>query len=199
MKVVLFCGGMHEMRRIADYADLHRLPLAMHGNGGSLATIAAAHVAAAPADGSGALDGVVHSPGNGRIIGAQNSIAAAAAQARATDSGPLRPPRPERLLPQPPARLGEAQRRPRPQHRGDERQEDALERLAPGRARVGVLVGRLWRLHDERDDAAYARQGADDAVRAERLAAPPGARRAGRAARTPGTSARRASCGVRRG
>ena len=44
---VLFCGGMHELRRIADYADLHRLPLAMHGNGGALATIAAAHVAAA--------------------------------------------------------------------------------------------------------------------------------------------------------
>ena len=44
---VLFCGGMHEMRRIADYAELHRLPLAMHGNGGALAAIAAAHVAAA--------------------------------------------------------------------------------------------------------------------------------------------------------
>jgi L-alanine-DL-glutamate epimerase-like enolase superfamily enzyme len=44
---VLFCGGMHELRRIADYADLHRLPLAMHGNGGALAAIAAAHVAAA--------------------------------------------------------------------------------------------------------------------------------------------------------
>ena len=44
---VLFCGGMHEMRRIADYGDLHRLPVAMHGNGGALATIAAAHVAAA--------------------------------------------------------------------------------------------------------------------------------------------------------
>jgi L-alanine-DL-glutamate epimerase-like enolase superfamily enzyme len=38
---------MHELRRIADYADLHRLPLAMHGNGGALAAIAAAHVAAA--------------------------------------------------------------------------------------------------------------------------------------------------------
>ena len=44
---VLFCGGMHELRRIADYADLHRLPLAMHGNGGALAAIAAAQVAAA--------------------------------------------------------------------------------------------------------------------------------------------------------
>ena len=44
---VLFCGGMHELRRIADYADVHRLPLAMHGNGGALAAIAAAQVAAA--------------------------------------------------------------------------------------------------------------------------------------------------------
>lgn len=44
---VLFCGGMHEMRRIADYAELHHLPMAIHGNGGALATIAAAHVGAA--------------------------------------------------------------------------------------------------------------------------------------------------------
>jgi L-alanine-DL-glutamate epimerase-like enolase superfamily enzyme len=44
---VLFCGGMHEMRRIADYAELHHLPMAIHGNGGALATIAGAHVAAA--------------------------------------------------------------------------------------------------------------------------------------------------------
>jgi len=44
---ILFCGGMHEMRRIADYAEVHHLPLAMHGNGGALATVAAAHVAAA--------------------------------------------------------------------------------------------------------------------------------------------------------
>lgn len=44
---VLFCGGMHELRRIADYADLHRLPLAMHGNGGALSAISAAQVAAA--------------------------------------------------------------------------------------------------------------------------------------------------------
>ncbi len=44
---IMFCGGMHEMRRIADYAELHHLPLAMHGNGGALATIAAAHAAAA--------------------------------------------------------------------------------------------------------------------------------------------------------
>ncbi len=44
---VLFCGGMHELRRIADYAELHHLPMAVHGNGGALATIAAAHAAAA--------------------------------------------------------------------------------------------------------------------------------------------------------
>lgn len=43
---VLFCGGLHETRRIADYVDLHYMPMAMHGNGGALATIAAAHVAA---------------------------------------------------------------------------------------------------------------------------------------------------------
>jgi galactonate dehydratase len=44
---VLFCGGLHEAKRIGDYAELHYLPMAMHGNGGCLATIAAAHVAAA--------------------------------------------------------------------------------------------------------------------------------------------------------
>jgi galactonate dehydratase len=43
---VLFCGGMHEMKKIADLAELNHLPLAMHGNGGALAAIAAAHVAA---------------------------------------------------------------------------------------------------------------------------------------------------------
>jgi galactonate dehydratase len=44
---VLFCGGLHEARRIADYAELHYIPMAMHGNSGALGTIAAAHVAAA--------------------------------------------------------------------------------------------------------------------------------------------------------
>lgn len=44
---VLFCGGMHELRRIADYAELNHLPVAFHGNGGALATIAAAHVGVA--------------------------------------------------------------------------------------------------------------------------------------------------------
>jgi galactonate dehydratase len=44
---VLFCGGLHELRRIADYAELNHLPVAFHGNGGALATIAAAHAGAA--------------------------------------------------------------------------------------------------------------------------------------------------------
>lgn len=44
---VIFAGGLHETRRIAGYAELHHIPMAMHGNGGCLATIAAAHVAAA--------------------------------------------------------------------------------------------------------------------------------------------------------
>ena len=44
---VLFCGGLHELRRIADYAELNHLPVAIHGNGGALATIAAAHAGAA--------------------------------------------------------------------------------------------------------------------------------------------------------
>jgi len=44
---VLFTGGLHETRRIADYAELHYMPLALHNNGGCLATIAAGHVAAA--------------------------------------------------------------------------------------------------------------------------------------------------------
>jgi galactonate dehydratase len=44
---VLFCGGMHELRRIADYAELNHLPVAFHGNGGAIATIAAAHAGVA--------------------------------------------------------------------------------------------------------------------------------------------------------
>ena len=44
---VLFTGGLREAKKIADYADLHYLPMAMHNNGSALATIAAAHVAAA--------------------------------------------------------------------------------------------------------------------------------------------------------
>jgi galactonate dehydratase len=44
---VMFTGGLHETRKFADYADLAYMPLALHGNGGALATIAAGHVAAA--------------------------------------------------------------------------------------------------------------------------------------------------------
>jgi galactonate dehydratase len=44
---VLFCGGMHELRRIASYAELNHLPVAFHGNGGAIATIAAAHAGVA--------------------------------------------------------------------------------------------------------------------------------------------------------
>ena len=44
---VLFTGGLHETRTIADYAELNYIPLAMHNNGCALGTIAAAHVAAA--------------------------------------------------------------------------------------------------------------------------------------------------------
>jgi L-alanine-DL-glutamate epimerase-like enolase superfamily enzyme len=44
---VLFVGGLHEARRVADYAELHYMPVALHGNSGALGTIAAAHVGAA--------------------------------------------------------------------------------------------------------------------------------------------------------
>ena len=44
---MLFTGGLHEARKVADYAELHYIPMAMHNNGGAVATMAAAHVAAA--------------------------------------------------------------------------------------------------------------------------------------------------------
>ena len=44
---ILFVGGLHEAQKVGQYAELHYIPMAMHGNGGCLATIAAAHVAAA--------------------------------------------------------------------------------------------------------------------------------------------------------
>ena len=44
---VLFCGGMRELQRIAQLAELNHLPVAFHGNGGAIATIAAAHVGVA--------------------------------------------------------------------------------------------------------------------------------------------------------
>ena len=43
---VMFCGGMHELQKIAQYAEVHHRSAAFHGNGGALATIAAANVAA---------------------------------------------------------------------------------------------------------------------------------------------------------
>lgn len=47
---VLFVGGLHEARRVADLCDVHRIGFALHNNGSSIATIAAAHVAAASAN-----------------------------------------------------------------------------------------------------------------------------------------------------
>lgn len=43
----LFVGGFHEARKVADYADLNAIPLAIHNNGSALNTIAEAHLAAA--------------------------------------------------------------------------------------------------------------------------------------------------------
>jgi len=42
---ILFCGGLHQLCQIAREGELHDLPLAIHGNGGALATVAAAHAA----------------------------------------------------------------------------------------------------------------------------------------------------------
>lgn len=47
---VLFVGGLHEARAVADLADVHGIPLALHNNGSALTTIAAAHVAASSAN-----------------------------------------------------------------------------------------------------------------------------------------------------
>ena len=44
---ILFSGGLHETRKIAEYADLHYIPMAMHNNSCALGVIACAHVAAA--------------------------------------------------------------------------------------------------------------------------------------------------------
>ena len=65
---VLFCGGLHEARRIADFAELHHLPMAMHGNGGALATIAAAHAAAASRNFIGLEYHFVETPWIGQIV-----------------------------------------------------------------------------------------------------------------------------------
>ncbi len=44
---ILFAGGLTETRKIADYADLNYIPMAMHNNSSALGIIACAHVAAA--------------------------------------------------------------------------------------------------------------------------------------------------------
>lgn len=44
---LLFVGGLHEGRKVADYADLNAIPLAIHNNGSAMNTIAEAHLAAA--------------------------------------------------------------------------------------------------------------------------------------------------------
>lgn len=44
---ILFSGGLFETRKIADYADLNYLPMALHNNSCALGVIACAHVAAA--------------------------------------------------------------------------------------------------------------------------------------------------------
>lgn len=65
---VLFCGGMHEMRRISDHAELNHLPVAFHGNGGALATIAAAHVAVASRNFLGLEYHFIESPWIGEYV-----------------------------------------------------------------------------------------------------------------------------------
>ena len=47
---LLFVGGLHEGKKVADYADLNAIPLAIHNNGSAMNTIAEAHLAAACAN-----------------------------------------------------------------------------------------------------------------------------------------------------
>ena len=44
---LLFVGGLHEGKKVADYADLNGIPLAIHNNGSAMNTVAEAHLAAA--------------------------------------------------------------------------------------------------------------------------------------------------------
>ena len=44
---LLMVGGLHEAKKVADYADMNAIPLAIHNNGGGMNTIASAHLAAA--------------------------------------------------------------------------------------------------------------------------------------------------------
>ena len=44
-EVMVIVGGLHEARKVADLADLHGIPLALHNNGGGVTTkIGRAHV-----------------------------------------------------------------------------------------------------------------------------------------------------------
>jgi gluconate/galactonate dehydratase len=47
---LLFVGGLHEGKKVADYADLNGIPMAIHNNGSAMNTIAEAHLAAASAN-----------------------------------------------------------------------------------------------------------------------------------------------------
>ncbi len=42
---LLFVGGLHEGKKVADYADLNGIPLAIHNNGSAMNTVAEAHLA----------------------------------------------------------------------------------------------------------------------------------------------------------
>ena len=44
---LLFVGGLHEGKKVADYADLNGIPLAIHNNGSAMNTVAEAHLGAA--------------------------------------------------------------------------------------------------------------------------------------------------------
>jgi len=66
--VVMFSGGLKETRKIADYSELHQLPMAMHGNGGCLATIAAAHVAASSRNFIGLEYHFIETPGIAEFV-----------------------------------------------------------------------------------------------------------------------------------
>ena len=41
---LLFVGGLHEGKKVADYADLNGIPLAIHNNGSAMNTVAEAHL-----------------------------------------------------------------------------------------------------------------------------------------------------------
>ncbi|MBM4408072.1 MAG: mandelate racemase/muconate lactonizing enzyme family protein [Chloroflexi bacterium] len=47
---LLFVGGLHEGKKVADYADMHAIPMAIHNNGSAMNTIAEAHLGAACAN-----------------------------------------------------------------------------------------------------------------------------------------------------